>query len=147
MNDYTDNGYLSKSCSQCRHYRCVQRVPQFWKTYCAVSQVAFPDADDCGFYDPPPIPEINAESGLNLSGIESLRCADMNSQEIPRVLAGCRALQGCSDKENCERYQQYLRSKPGVGFNAYHTCIVTKMHFVKKRQLNRYEPTTRIDLF
>lgn len=38
--------------------------PNFWEVDCALSQSTFPHALDCAFYQPPPPPETNAETGL-----------------------------------------------------------------------------------
>ena len=51
-------------CTFCRHYRRTQIGPHFWEVDCALSQIVFPHAIDCAFYQPPPLPESGAETGL-----------------------------------------------------------------------------------
>ncbi len=60
------------------------------------------------------------------------------TSESERVLAGCRALKGCTRKEDCERYQQYLRSTHFKGFNAYHSCIAKEKYkyFIQKENVD-----------
>lgn len=51
-------------CFLCGHYRRTQKGPHFWEVDCALSQSVFPHALDCAMYQPPPLPETNAETGL-----------------------------------------------------------------------------------
>jgi len=51
-------------CSFCRHYRRVQKGPNFWEADCALSQTAFPHSLDCAFYQPPPLAESGRKTGL-----------------------------------------------------------------------------------
>ena len=52
------------NCVFCRHYRRVQRGPHLWDVDCTLKQAAFPVAEQCAFYQPPPLPETGAERGL-----------------------------------------------------------------------------------
>lgn len=51
-------------CSLCRHFRRAQRGPHLWDVHCTLAQLAFPTAEDCAFYQPPPLPESGRETGL-----------------------------------------------------------------------------------
>ena len=46
-----------KSCDFCRHHFRAQTGPHAWNQDCRLKQVEFPDADECGSYQPPPMPE------------------------------------------------------------------------------------------
>lgn len=51
-------------CALCSHYRRAQRGPHLWDVDCTLRQAVFPVAEQCAFYQPPPLPEVGAESGL-----------------------------------------------------------------------------------
>ena len=53
---------MLKSCSLCRHSRRRQTGPNAWAAHCDLQQVAFPDAHDCIFYQPPAMPDLGRES-------------------------------------------------------------------------------------
>ena len=50
------------ACSLCRHYRRKQTGPHLWDSRCDIQQAAFPDAQDCIFYQPPAQPDMGRES-------------------------------------------------------------------------------------
>ena len=52
------------TCGTCQHFRRTQRGPILWNVDCALAQSAFPVAEDCAFYQPPPLPESGRETGL-----------------------------------------------------------------------------------
>ncbi len=49
-------------CSDCRHSRRQQTGPHSWRLDCSLRQLAFPDAKDCAFYQPPGYPDFGRES-------------------------------------------------------------------------------------
>ena len=51
-------------CALCCHYRRAQRGPHLWDVDCTLRQAVFPVAEQCAFYQPPPLPETGAERGL-----------------------------------------------------------------------------------
>lgn len=54
-----------KHCDFCRHHTRTQIGPHWWNHDCRLRQVEFPDAEECGAYQPPPLPEF-ASAGLGL---------------------------------------------------------------------------------
>ena len=52
-----------KSCDFCQHHTRIQTGPHAWVHDCSLRQSDFPDADSCGAYQPPPLPEY-ASRGL-----------------------------------------------------------------------------------
>lgn len=52
-----------RNCDFCRHSVRIQHGPHAWRHDCRLKQTAFPDADECAFYAPPPSAE-GREIGL-----------------------------------------------------------------------------------
>lgn len=52
-----------KNCDFCQHHVRTQFGPHLWSHDCRLKQIEFPDAEACGAYQPPPLPEF-ANSGL-----------------------------------------------------------------------------------
>ena len=55
----------TKSCDLCRHNARTQTGPHAWRHDCGLRQRDYPDASQCGAYEPPPFPiQTRESSGL-----------------------------------------------------------------------------------